>query len=402
MEQLVFDDVKILEITSGVVGPLGTRYLADNGATVVRIESLTRPDILRLSMPYKENKPGIDQAGYFAYINANKYGMALNMRHPKAAEAKNNLIAWADAVVESYTPGVMERWGLGYDDLRKIKPEIIMVRASAQGQSGPHSDFPMYGFQLSSFCGFSHLSGWVDREPLALGVAYTDILCPRFVAIALMTALSYKRWTGKGQMIDISEVESSLQFLIPPILDYVLNSRIATRQGNACDYAAPHGVYRCKGNDRWCAIAVFNDQEWEKFYQVLGKPSWAESFSTLLARKQYEEELNRFIEDWTIHKTAEEVAAVMQAAGIAAAVVKNPAEIFNDPQLKERNAFWSLNHRQIGRVSSLGQSFKLSGTPPRNPMPAPCLGEHTEYVCKELLGMTEEEFDKLLIESVFE
>ena len=402
MEQIVFDDVKILEITSGVVGPLGTRYLADNGATVVRVESLTRPDILRLSMPYKSNEPGVDNAGYFAYINSNKYSMALNMRHPKAAEVKKKLVAWADAVVENYTPGVMERWGLGYDELRKIKPDIIMVRASAQGQSGPHSYLPMYGFQLSSFCGFSHLSGWSDRKPLALGVAYTDILCPRFVAIALITALDYKRRTGKGQVIDISEVESSLQFLIPPTLEYVVNNKIATRQGNSCDYAAPHGVYRCKGIDRWCAIAVFNDQEWENFCQVLGNPLWTESFSTLKARKQNEKELNRLIEAWTINIAAEEVAEAMQAGGVAAALVKNPADIFNDPQLKERNAFWLLNHRQIGRVSSLGQSFKLSKTPTKEPMPAPCLGEHTEYICKEFLSMTEEEFDKLLIENVFE
>jgi crotonobetainyl-CoA:carnitine CoA-transferase CaiB-like acyl-CoA transferase len=400
----VFEGVKVADFTWVAVGPLTTRYLADFGATVVRIESSSRPDAWRTSAPFKNGEVGINRSGYYGYHNANKYSIAIDLNNPKGREIAKKLVSWADIVAENFTPGQMERWGLGYEDLKKIKPDIIMLRSSNQGSTGPLAKQPGYGHHLVALGGFCYYSGWPDREPLALSTAYTDCITPRFAAAALITALIYRRKTGKGQLIDISQLETAIHFLSPLILDYTVNGQVGGRTGNYCANAAPHGVYRCKGDDRWCAIAVFSDNEWKAFCNVIGNPGWTKDpkFTTLLARKKNEEELNELIEEWTNNLAAEEVMTLMQQAGVAAGVVKNAEDVYQDSQLRKRDAFWLLNHSEIGYVTHLGQPFKLSKTPAEARMPAPCLGEHTEYVCKEFLGMSDEEFVELLVADAFE
>lgn len=400
----VFDGIKVADFTRFGVGPLTTMYLAYYGATVVRIESRMRPDGLRTSPPFKDGKPGIDRSGYFAYFNANKYSIAINLREPKGIETARKLVAWADVVAENYAPGVMERLGLSYEDLKKIKPDIIMLRTSNQGITGPHARQPAFGHHLVGLCGFSHLTGWPDGEPQALGIAYTDILTPRLGAAALVLALDYHRKTGKGQLLDVSQLETSAQFLAPVILDFTVNGRVAKRAGNSCAYAAPHGVYPCLGTDRWCAISVFTDEEWYCFCRVIGNPPWTRHarFTTLSARKANEAELDRLVGEWTVKVPPEEVMRIMQAAGVPAGVVENAEDILQDPQLKQRQAIWMLEHKVIGTAVHPGETFHLSQTPAVPKMSAPCLGEHTEYVCKELLKMSDEEFDELLVTGIFE
>jgi benzylsuccinate CoA-transferase BbsF subunit len=402
--QKVFDGIKVADFSWFGVGPLTTRYLAAFGATVVRIESGLRPDGLRTSAPYKDGKAGINRSGYYAHFNPNKYSIAVNINSSGGMEVVKKLITWADIVVENFTPGTMEKWGLGYDNLKELKPDIIMLRTSNQGATGPMAKHPGFGYHLVALGGFCYYTGWPDREPAALSTAYTDSITPRFAASALTAALIFRKKTGKGQVIDVSQLETGIHFLAPLLLNYTVNKDEGNRNGNRHNYAAPHGVYRCRGDDRWCAIAIVNDNEWKGFCDVIGNPEWTRDsrFDTFLKRKQNEDELNRLVGEWTVNYSAEDVMTLMQKAGVAAGVVKNARDIYEDEHLKERDTFWSLDHPEMGYCTHLGAPFKMSETPATAERPAPCLGEHTEHVCRQFLGMSQEEFDGLLIAGVFE
>lgn len=387
-----------------LAAPITAKYLADLGATVIRVESIHKPDALRTSSPYVDNIPGINRSGYFALYNANSYSMALNLKHPKGVEIAKRLVAKCDVVVENFTPGSMKRLGLSYEDLKGIKPDIIMISLSMLGQTGSYARHLGFGNQLTALTGFTHLTGWPDRDPVQPYAGVTDCCAPSLGASALIAALLYRLRTGKGQYLDLSQNEASIHYLAPLMLDYFSSGRIAQRSGNKCPYAAPHGAYPCKGEDRWCAIAVFTDQEWKNFCNVLGNPAWTSrpDFATLLDRKNNEDELNELIAQWTKNFSAEEVMQLMQSAGVAAGIVESPDELLQDPQLDHRKYFWHMLHSELGNYPHLGESFKMSQTPIEALIPAPCLGEHTEYVCREIIKMTDDEYLKLLLEGVFE
>ena len=325
------------------------------------------------------------------------------MSRPSGIEIAKRLVTWADVVAENFRPGVMEKWGMGYEDLKKLKPDIIMCRLSAQGQTGPARGYKAYGNHLNALYGLTYFTGWPDSSPIPPSWAYPDYFVPFFATAVLLAALDYRRRTGKGQMIDMSQGEISTQFIAPYLLEYSANGEESGRTGNSHSYAVPHNVYRCKGEDRWCAIAVFTDEQWISFCKVIGSPDWTKEprFCGILNRKKNEEELDRLIGEWTISRTAEEVMQLTQQAGIASGVVKTGGEIYEDPQLNKRNFLWLLKHKEMGDFPLLGQPSILSKTPAQARLPSPCLGEHTEYVCKELLGISEQEFDKLLLDEAF-
>jgi benzylsuccinate CoA-transferase BbsF subunit len=400
----IFEGVKIIDFGWAIAGPLTQKYLADYGATVISIESFQRPDLLRTATPYKDEIPGLDRAGYFAYFAANKYSISLNLNKPQGLEIAKKLVLWADIVADSHRPGVMERWKLSYEDLVKINPDIIMVRNSNQGLTGPAATHPGLGNHINGLAGFVNQVGWPEQEPVSLMVAYSDYLVPHFAAAALIGALDYKRKTGQGQLLDISQFEVGLQLLSPALLNYTCNNTEEEAKGNSCDFAAPHGVFRCKGDDRWCTISVFSESSWQSFCRAIGRTDWIAKpeFSTLTARKANEATLNDLIEQWTETCEPEEIVELLQAAGIAASVVQNSKDLFNDAQLKERECFWTSEHRELGKFSYLGQPSRLSRTKAELYRNAPCLGEHTEHVCREFLGMSQEEYDRYLISGVFE
>lgn len=404
MAPQAFEGIKVADFSWVVVGPWIGRYLGDHGATVVRIETSLRPDVLRVSGPYRDNIPGINRSGMYLNYNCNKYGVSLNLEHPRSPEIAKRLVAWADIVLESYTPGTMKKWGLDYEGIKKINPSVIMFSTCNQGQTGPHAQHPGFGHQLASLAGFTQLTGWPDRLPSAPYAAYTDNISPHMGAAAIAAALDYRRRTGKGQHLDLSQLESSIHFLSPLFLDFVVNKRETTRMGNRCPYAAPHGVYPCRGNERWCAIAVFTDAEWESFCQVLGNPTWTQDnkFRTVLGRKKNEDELDSLIAAWSLEQEAEEVMARMQKSGVAAGVVQNIPDLYKDPQLAYQKHFWIMEQREAGLYNYDSPPFTLSHTPATARMPALCVGQHNEYVFKELLGMSEEEYVNLLLDGVFE
>jgi benzylsuccinate CoA-transferase BbsF subunit len=251
---------------------------------------------------------------------------------------------------------------------------------------------------LASLAGFTHLLGWPGKEVSSPYGAYTDFTIPLLGAVTLIAALEYRRRTGKGHYIDLGQYEASLHFLTPLLLDYTVNGRVAHRMGNRSPYAAPHGAYPCRGHDRWCAIAVLSDGEWGSFCHAIGDPQWAKDrhFATVLARKQNEDELDTLVGEWTCRLTAHEVMTTMQAAGVPAGVVQTEEEVCEDPQLNYRHHFWRLKHPVIGEHLYEEEAFRLSRTPAELKMPGPCLGEHNEYVCRKILGMSDEEFLELL------
>lgn len=403
MVNRALEGVKVAAIVQGVTGPLTTAILASYGAEVLRIETRTRLEWHRHAGPFLDNISSPDRSVTYLFVNPGVYGITLNLKHPRAVEVVARIIRWADVVVENFAGGQMVKLGLGYENLKKIKPDIIMLSAAIYGQTGPYAELGGAGVPLTALTGFPHLTGFPDQMPQFPGFALTDFVAPRANVLAIAAALSYRRRTGKGQYIDAAQMESAVPLLSPVLLEYMVNGKEAGRIGNSSTYAAPHGVYRCKGDNRWCAITVFNDDQWEKFRQAMGNPAWAESpeFATLMGRLGNADKLDGLVEEWTMNHSAEEVMSLMQGAGVPAGVVQGGHDLDNDPQLKHRHFYWELTHPGIGSLTYSGMPARLSKTP-YEMRRAPMLGEHNEYVYTKLLGIPEEEFAQLMAEGVFE
>ena len=396
MPEKIFEGIKVADFTWVGVGPITIKNLADHGATVVHIESHTHLDTLRMTPPFKDGIAGVDRSAFVADYNTNKYGISLDINTPRGVEIARELILWADVVAESFSPRAMGKWGLDYESIRKLKPDIIYYSASQQGHGGPHSGFIGFGMMMASLSGYAHLTGWPDRDPAPPYGAYTDFISPFFGAVALVAALDHKRKTGVGQHLDLSQLECGLQLLAPVQMDYVLNGHEMKRDGNRDPRAAPHNAYPCRGEDSWCAIAVFTDEEWTSLCMVMAKPEWVRDsrFETLEARKAHEDELDRLIGEWTQEREAQEVMESLQSMGVPAGVVLTAEGQFDDPQIRYRNFFRNLDHQVIGRHAYDGFSFELSRTP-GNLTAAPTLGQHNAEVYSGMLGYSREELSKL-------
>ncbi len=406
MPQKPLDGLKILDFCWVAVGPMTTRYLAEHGATVIRVESAKRPETLRHAAPFKDGVPGINRSGYFANYNANKYGITIDMAHSRAKDLVLRLAGWADLVTENFTPGTMERWGLGYPELKAVNPRIVMFSTSMLGRGGPYERQPGFGPVLSPLAGLTHITGWPDRDPVNPYGAYTDFIGPRFAVASILAALDYQRRTGRGLHLDMSQLEASLHFSAPLLLDYSVNGREQGRRGNHEPGAAPHGVYPCEGEDRWIAMACYTDAEWQSLVRLMAPADWdaarQQRFSTLLGRKSREQELDQAIAEWTKDQDSQQLMRTLQNAGVPAGVVNDCRDLFEDPQLKHREHFQFLDHPEIGPYASDRSEFNLSKTPGSLDTPAPLLGEHTEYVLREVIGLSEDEYRSLKEDGVLE
>lgn len=403
MSKQIFEGIKIAEFAAIAAGPLIGKHMADHGATVVHVESHERPDGFRQNYPpYKDNKPGINRSGAFTMCNNNKYGVTINLKAKGGVDLAKRLIAWADIVIENFTPGTMKKLGLGYEDMKKVNPDIILLSSCNQGQTGPHAFHPGFGSHLSSLCGFTYMTGYQDRLPCILYGPYVDHIGVGYGVIAAVAALEHRRRTGEGQFVDLAQYEVGVQFMIPALLDYSINKRVPERDGNRHGYAAPHNTYRCQGEDRWCVISVFNDDEWKTLCKVMGREDLVSDprFKTIPARKQNEQALDSEIEKWTSKLTAEEVFKKLQDKGVKAGFVENMDDMFKDPQLKHRGFWAAVDHPEIGRYHAEGPPFLFSKTPFKIDRPAPMLGEHNETVFQKFVGMPKDEYDRLVEEGV--
>ena len=394
------EGVNVLEFGAGAAGPLATRYLADHGATVVRVESRVRPDFLRLYGITKTQK-SLDASPMFAAFNCNKLAITLNMKHPDARAIAMRLVRWSDVVAENFAPGAMGRWGLAYEDLAKEKPDIVMVSTCLHGQTGPERDYPGFGGQGAAISGFNHLTGWPDREPLGPYGTITDSLSPRFAAAGVMAALWRRARTGEGTYLDLSQVECAIYCLGDVLVEQGVTGKAPGRAGNASRRAAPHGVFRCAGEDRWIAIVVWSDDEWARLVDSLSLTAegrWQHLDGRLAERDQVE----AAVEAATSSRDRDDLAEQLRAAGIEATAVLDLADLNADEQLQHRGHFVPMSHPIIEGQNYETLGIRLADSPPSFTRPGPTLGRDNEEVYKGLLGMSDEEFKAFEVSGAFE
>jgi benzylsuccinate CoA-transferase BbsF subunit len=398
-EQLPFEGLKVADFSWVAVGPITSKYLGDHGATVVRVETEGRPDILRVAGPFKDGVPGPNRSHFYGDFNSSKLGLSLDLKNPAGLDIACRLIEWADVYFESFTPGTMDALGMGYEKARSLNPSIVMVSTCLMGQTGPASHFAGYGFHAGSIAGYYDITGWPDLPPDGPWTAYTDVVAPRFISSLVMAALDHRRRTGQGQHIDAGQMEMGLQFLAPQIINYNASGRLVSRNGNRSDVAAPQGAYPCAGDDQWCAIAVDTEQQWEDLRRAMGDPEWAgdDRFQSVSGRLTHHDEIDGHIGQWTEDKTAQDVMQLLQSHGVPSGVVQRSSDLLQDPQLAHRNLYHYMDHPEMGNIPYTGHQFRIQGYDSGPRSPAPLLGQHNEYVLKDLLGMTDEDMIEAVI-----
>lgn len=399
-ERQVFDGLKVWDMSWVGVGPLTGRYLADYGATVVRLDTTKRPDVLRLTPPFRDGRPGLNNSHFYADYNASKLGLGLDLEHPLGRDVALRLVDWCDVLLESFTPKTMAAWGMGYDDLRRRNPGMVMLSTCMQGQTGPRRDYRGFGNLMAALSGFYEICGYPDRDPVPIYGAYTDFICQRFTTSALVAALDHRRRTGEGQHIDVSQYEAAIQLLAPELLDFELNGRVASRNGNRSETACPHGVYPTRpvrGHEGWIAIACETDEQWLALRRAMGDPEWARdpALSTVLGRKAAEDDVDARVAEWTATRDQRELFDVLQPA-VPAGMVHDQTGLHEDPQVVHRGYYVPLEHTEMGRVDYDGLQARLSRTPGRLSKAAPCVGEDSYAVLQDILGMNEDEIADLL------
>lgn len=405
MAKLPLRGVRVLDFTWHGAGPYTTKVLADHGAEVIRIETSKRLDSLRGLPPFRDRVKGVNRSGYFADRNSNKRDIVLNLKHPRAHDIALRLIAQSDVVANNFTPGTMAELGLGYEDARAVRPDVIYLEMSMQGAYGPDSSLVGYGLTVSALTGLHHLSGAPGRAPVGTGTNYPDhISAPCHAAFAVLAALRHRRRTGQGQYIDLAQTETMISLLGPAVLDFTVNGRIQQPRANLSDSAAPQGVYPCLGEDRWIAITARNDAEWQALVEELGATALAADprFETLLDRHRNHAELDREIARCTRTQDAYDLMERLQRRRVPAGVTQTSQDLIEcDPQLRFRGHFAVLDHPEMGPSIYNAPPFRLRAVDePVMRTPAPLLGQHTREVCAKLLGMSDAEIDRLVEEEV--
>ncbi|MCP4757200.1 MAG: CoA transferase [Proteobacteria bacterium] len=404
MKRSIFDGIKVLDFGTAATVPLALAWMGDYGATVIKVETHLRPDMARAGGPFYEAKFGeLEMAGWEQWLNPSKYSLTLNLEKPGGKELVKRLITeWQPNIMaESFRPGVMKRLGLDYETVKQLKPDIIYWSSCLEGQSGPHSQRIGYGSVSTNLSGISHLAGWPDRPPSGMPLAYGDFASTGTGLLSIVSALLRQKKAGKGVYIDQSQYEVNVHILAGSIMEYLVNDRVLGRNGNRLDYAAPHGVYQCEGNDRWIAVTVFSDDEWKNFRQAIGNPEWTgdSKFASLADRKANEDELDRLVGEWTADKKPEEAEALLQENGVAAHVVQNAEDMYNDPQMKHYGHFRELENPDIGTIQSEIPPLKFSKSKDVH-FRAPLLGEHNQQVLSEFLGLSDDEISDLYVEGI--
>lgn len=404
MSELALKELRVIDLTWVIAGPFATKMLADMGAEVIKVESHRKLDGLRMVGPWKDQKPTPpNRAGAFDARNVNKLSLLLDLKSPAGVEVFKRLVKVSDVLVDNFSAGTMERLGLGFSILSQINPKIKMVSLAGFGQTGPYSNYVSFGPNLQAISGLTSITGWPRRVAVGIGQAYPDFICSLFAVFAILVSLTGHN-RDKGQYIDLSQFETAVSVLGHSALEYTVNNRVPQPKGNRHPYACPHGCYRCRGDDRWCIIAVFNDVEWKAFCDVIGNPSWTKNpeYATFLGRKKAEDELDKLVEQWTINHSAEEVMETMQNVGVAAGVVQNVEDLVRrDPHMKARGYYQEVEHPPIGKIVPEGIPYKLSLTPGSFRIPSPLLGEHNDYILKTILGMSQEEIARFASEGAF-
>jgi crotonobetainyl-CoA:carnitine CoA-transferase CaiB-like acyl-CoA transferase len=395
---LPLEGLKVADFSWVGVGPISGKYLADHGANVIRIESSTRADNLRTAGPFKDDQAGWNRSHFYGEFNSSKRSLALDLKHERAQEVTSRLLAWADVVLESFTPGAVDRLGIGYEAARAANPGVIMVSTCLMGQTGTCASMAGYGYHAAGVAGFFELAGWADRAPIGPWNAYTDTVAPRFLTATLLAALDHKRRTGEGQHIDLGQMEAALHFLAPEIMARQAEDMPILRNGNRTPNAAPQGVYPCHGDDEWCAIAIETNAQWQAFREALGQPEWsrAAALETTQGRIDAQDVLELNIAEWTKSQKPREVMHLLLAAGVPAGHVQRSDDLLNDPQLQHRHFHREFEHAEMGPIPYSGHQFRISGYDNGPRYAAPLLGGESFEILEGELGLDPADIAELM------
>lgn len=404
---LPLEDIRVLDFGWAMAGPQCTRLLADFGADVIKIESAERPDLARTSFgphPFGPDAFGLDSSGYFNNFNRNKKSLNLNMQHPGAKDVFRDLLAVADVVVENYSAGVLARWGWTYEAMQAVKPAIIYVSMAGPGHRGPYSSYRTFGPTVQALSGLTYLSGYPGERPAGWGFSYMDHTGGYLAAIAVLMAVYQRKHHGRGECVDLSQIEGAITLTGTAVLDYQVNGRESAPVGNRSGHpaAAPHGIYRCQdeyeGRDRWLAMACYTDDQWQALTTAVGSPGWTTDarFASITARLDHQDELDAAVEEWTRPRLAHEAMVLLQRAGVPAGVVQNHKDLTElDPQLAHRGMFPSVAHPLLGEYLFDGLPINLAETPGGIRRHGPLFGEHTVPILRDLLGYPESRVEDL-------
>ncbi len=401
------DGVRVLDLTRVWSGPLAGRILADLGAEVIHITGRVTvigadypPELAKILAVFPDNDPGErpwNRTSSNNDFHRNKLGITLELNTPEGIDIFKRLVKVSDVVLENYSPRVMPNFGLDYPVLTRINPAVILCSMPGYGATGPYRDWVSYGTNLDPASGLASLMGYPGQEAHMSGNAYPDPAAALHAAGAILTALFHQRRTGRGQYIDLSQAESATCLLGEAVLGYALNGKIPPRLGNRHPFRAPQGCYKCKGHDKWVVVAVFTDEEWKSLCQVMDKPDLAYDprFADSSSRYENHDTLDELIEAWTSRYTHLEAMQLLQEAGVPAGAVLNAAELLANEHLNERGFFVEIDHPEVGPRKYTALPIKFSRTPAKPGRPAPCLGEHNEYVLSKILGLSKEEIAQL-------
>ena len=412
--RMPLEGVRVLDLGQVWAGPWLGRLLADLGAEVIKLESIQIYDLSRGALAkrtviggYPNNDPGerpFNRRGTFQHWNRNKLGVTLNLRDHKAKAIFERLAKLCDVVTENFPPRVMRGFGVTYEELKRLKPDIIMLSMPAYGATGPEKDYRAFGVSQEQMAGHADLTGYLgeNETPMKSGIDYGDPTAGANGAALILAALHCLRQTGNGQCIDVSQAEATSLLIGEALMDYTMNRRLSRRMGNRHPWMAPHGCYRCLGNDKWVTIAVSSDEEWQALYRAMGRPVWSaeKRFCNALSRWKHQDELDHLIQEWTTRRQHLEAMETLQAAGVPAGAVVNSQERFENEHLQERGYFLQGSSPEVGSHYYQGPPMKLTRTPITIQRLAPALGEHNEYIFGELLGLSKGQIDALEREQI--
>jgi crotonobetainyl-CoA:carnitine CoA-transferase CaiB-like acyl-CoA transferase len=372
--------------------------MAHMGAEVIRIESEKRPCVSRLIPSFADNEPGPNRAGYFNQYSQGKKSLQLDLGRPEGVEIAKKLAAKSDIVVQNFSAGAIDRMGLGYETLKQIKPDIIMISICGYGQTGPERQYMGYGPASVPLAGISSLTGYRNVGPAEVGISYGDPNAGIFGAFAAMAALAYRQRTGKGVHVDLALWEALLVLMPEGLMDYAMNKSQPERDGNRDRWMSPHGCFKCQGDDdKWVTIACGSDAEWQALCQAMGKPELVtdKRFTNATARKANEDALEDIISSWTKERDRWDVTEALQKVGVAAFPSMSNKDLATNRHLTARGYLVQKEHPEVGKRIHAGIPWQMSGSPCEVRAAAPLRGQHTDYVLRDILGLPESEVRKL-------
>jgi benzylsuccinate CoA-transferase BbsF subunit len=403
MASLPLDGVRVLDFTWAWAGPFSTLQLAHLGAEVIRLESAKRPCVTRSIPPFADNQAGPNRAGYFNQYNQGKRSLALDIRSPAGAEIVKLLVKVSDVVVENFAAGVIARMGFGYEGLRAIKPDIIMLSISGYGQTGPYSSYIGYGPPAGAFAGFFSTTGYAGLPPSEIGISYADPNAGVWGANLVLAALLHREATGEGQYLDLSQWEAALMMMGEGLMEHAMNGRTPERIGDHDPQMAPHNTYKALGDqEKWVGISVGNEIEWRALCEAMAQPGLADDsrFRSMALRKQNEGALDEIITKWTSTRDRWATTRELQRVGVAAYPSLSNKDLAENEHLRDRGFLVALEHPEVGKRIHAGVPWTMSGTPTKVRKPAPLRGGDTDSVLRDLLGYSQAEIERFRADGV--